>query len=75
MIFFINRLWFVHFWFVCFLASTAVKHQMRVHMAFAVTCPILGDHKYSHWSKLAPQVKYGFIAAYVVPMYMLSEVA
>uniref|UniRef100_A0A3Q3XMW3 Pseudouridylate synthase RPUSD4, mitochondrial n=1 Tax=Mola mola TaxID=94237 RepID=A0A3Q3XMW3_MOLML len=34
---------------------TAVKHQLRVHMAFALTCPILGDHKYSHWSKLAPQ--------------------
>ncbi|XP_049893803.1 pseudouridylate synthase RPUSD4, mitochondrial-like [Epinephelus moara] len=32
-----------------------VKHQMRVHMALALTCPILGDHKYSHWSKLAPQ--------------------
>lgn len=24
-------------------------------MAFALACPILGDHKYSHWSKLAPQ--------------------
>lgn len=34
---------------------TDVKHQMRVHMAFALECPILGDHKYSHWSKLAPQ--------------------
>uniref|UniRef100_A0A3Q3J4R5 Pseudouridylate synthase RPUSD4, mitochondrial n=1 Tax=Monopterus albus TaxID=43700 RepID=A0A3Q3J4R5_MONAL len=34
---------------------TGVKHQVRVHMAFAVSCPILGDHKYSHWSKLAPQ--------------------
>ncbi|XP_070757945.1 pseudouridylate synthase RPUSD4, mitochondrial-like [Enoplosus armatus] len=34
---------------------TGVKHQTRVHMAFALTCPILGDHKYSHWSKLAPQ--------------------
>lgn len=34
---------------------TDVKHQLRVHMAFALTCPILGDHKYSHWSKLAPQ--------------------
>lgn len=34
---------------------TAVKHQLRVHMAFALTCPVLGDHKYSHWSKLAPQ--------------------
>ncbi|KAM6927224.1 pseudouridylate synthase RPUSD4, mitochondrial [Xenentodon cancila] len=34
---------------------TGVKHQLRVHMAFALGCPILGDHKYSHWSKLAPQ--------------------
>uniref|UniRef100_A0A3Q3MZR3 Pseudouridylate synthase RPUSD4, mitochondrial n=1 Tax=Labrus bergylta TaxID=56723 RepID=A0A3Q3MZR3_9LABR len=34
---------------------TRVKHQTRVHMAYALTCPILGDHKYSHWSKLAPQ--------------------
>lgn len=42
---------------VCF-QSAGAKHQMRVHMAFALSCPILGDHKYSHWSKLAPQVKY-----------------
>lgn len=34
---------------------TDVKHQLRVHMAYALTCPILGDHKYSHWNKLAPQ--------------------
>ncbi|XP_034542177.1 mitochondrial RNA pseudouridine synthase rpusd4 [Notolabrus celidotus] len=34
---------------------TNVKHQMRVHMAYALTCPMLGDHKYSHWNKLAPQ--------------------
>ncbi|KAM4587448.1 pseudouridylate synthase RPUSD4, mitochondrial [Odontesthes bonariensis] len=34
---------------------TEVKHQTRVHMAFGLACPILGDHKYSHWSKLAPQ--------------------
>uniref|UniRef100_A0A8C6UGI5 Pseudouridylate synthase RPUSD4, mitochondrial n=1 Tax=Neogobius melanostomus TaxID=47308 RepID=A0A8C6UGI5_9GOBI len=34
---------------------TDVKHQLRVHMAFALSCPILGDHKYSHWKKLAPQ--------------------
>lgn len=56
--------WFVFLWHfqlsllsLWFLASAGVKHQMRVHMAFALTCPILGDHKYSHWSKLAPQVK------------------
>ncbi|CAB1432074.1 unnamed protein product [Pleuronectes platessa] len=34
---------------------TGAKHQMRVHMALAVACPILGDHKYSHLDKLAPQ--------------------
>ncbi|KFQ37371.1 RNA pseudouridylate synthase domain-containing protein 4, partial [Mesitornis unicolor] len=34
---------------------TGVKHQLRVHLAFGLGCPILGDHKYSHWSKLAPQ--------------------
>ncbi|XP_032848323.2 mitochondrial RNA pseudouridine synthase RPUSD4 isoform X1 [Tyto alba] len=34
---------------------TGVKHQIRVHLAFGLGCPILGDHKYSHWSKLAPQ--------------------
>jgi len=34
---------------------TGVKHQMRVHMALALACPTLGDHKYSHWTKLAPQ--------------------
>ncbi|KAJ7999444.1 hypothetical protein DPEC_G00194500 [Dallia pectoralis] len=34
---------------------TGVKHQLRVHMAYGMGCPILGDHKYSHWIKLAPQ--------------------
>ncbi|KAM4613386.1 pseudouridylate synthase RPUSD4, mitochondrial [Polymixia lowei] len=34
---------------------TGGKHQIRVHMASALSCPILGDHKYSHWGKLAPQ--------------------
>ncbi|XP_064823919.1 pseudouridylate synthase RPUSD4, mitochondrial-like [Oncorhynchus masou masou] len=34
---------------------TGVKHQLRVHMAYALGSPILGDHKYSHWTKLAPQ--------------------
>lgn len=47
----------ISFYFICFLVTTGAKHQMRVHMAFALACPILGDHKYSHWSKLAPQVK------------------
>ncbi|KAJ1126212.1 hypothetical protein NDU88_004620 [Pleurodeles waltl] len=34
---------------------TGIKHQLRVHMAYGLECPILGDHKYSHWDKLAPQ--------------------
>ncbi|XP_051865862.1 pseudouridylate synthase RPUSD4, mitochondrial [Pristis pectinata] len=34
---------------------TAVKHQVRVHMALGLGCPILGDHKYSKWSSLEPQ--------------------
>ncbi|XP_053327180.1 pseudouridylate synthase RPUSD4, mitochondrial isoform X2 [Spea bombifrons] len=34
---------------------TGVKHQLRVHLAFGMNCPILGDHKYSHWGRLAPQ--------------------
>ncbi|XP_038636749.1 mitochondrial RNA pseudouridine synthase RPUSD4-like [Scyliorhinus canicula] len=34
---------------------TGVKHQVRVHLALALGCPILGDHKYSKWSSLEPQ--------------------
>ena len=33
---------------------TNVKHQVRVHLAFGLNCPILGDHKYSHFDKIAP---------------------
>lgn len=40
-----------------FLLLSGVKHQIRVHLAYGLGCPILGDHKYSHWSKLAPQVR------------------
>ncbi|XP_038054810.1 mitochondrial RNA pseudouridine synthase Rpusd4-like isoform X2 [Patiria miniata] len=35
--------------------ETGVKHQIRVHMALGMGCPVLGDHKYSHHDKLAPQ--------------------
>lgn len=38
------------------LPKTGVKHQLRVHMGFGLSCPVLGDHKYSHFKKLAPQV-------------------
>ncbi|KAM8795505.1 pseudouridylate synthase RPUSD4, mitochondrial [Eudromia elegans] len=34
---------------------TGAKHQLRVHLAYGLGCPVLGDHKYSHWRKLAPQ--------------------
>uniref|UniRef100_A0A8C0LUJ0 Pseudouridylate synthase RPUSD4, mitochondrial n=1 Tax=Canis lupus familiaris TaxID=9615 RepID=A0A8C0LUJ0_CANLF len=34
---------------------TGIKHQLRVHLSFGLNCPILGDHKYSDWNKLAPQ--------------------
>lgn len=35
--------------------ETGLKHQIRVHLGFGLNCPILGDHKYSHLTKLAPQ--------------------
>ncbi|XP_067883333.1 pseudouridylate synthase RPUSD4, mitochondrial-like [Heterodontus francisci] len=35
--------------------TTGVKHQLRVHAALGLGCPILGDHKYSNWSSLQPQ--------------------
>ncbi|ELU05353.1 hypothetical protein CAPTEDRAFT_152236 [Capitella teleta] len=38
--------------------ETGIKHQIRCHMAFALNCAILGDHKYSHFSKMAPQKLY-----------------
>ncbi|CAL8070260.1 unnamed protein product [Calicophoron daubneyi] len=34
---------------------SGLKHQVRVHLAFGLHTPILGDHKYSHASFLAPQ--------------------
>ena len=39
----------------CFY-DTGIKHQIRCHLAYGLNCPVLGDHKYSHYSKLAPQV-------------------
>lgn len=35
--------------------KSGVKHQIRCHMSFALRTPILGDHKYSHLTKIAPQ--------------------
>ncbi|GAV02436.1 hypothetical protein RvY_13003 [Ramazzottius varieornatus] len=35
--------------------ETGVKHQVRVHLAHGISTPVLGDHKYSHFTKLAPQ--------------------
>ncbi|MBV96951.1 RNA pseudouridylate synthase domain-containing protein 4, partial [Eschrichtius robustus] len=34
---------------------TGIKHQLRVHLSFGLDCPVLGDHKYSDWNRLAPQ--------------------
>lgn len=34
---------------------TGVKHQIRCHLGFALSAPILGDHKYSHIERVAPQ--------------------
>lgn len=35
--------------------ETGVRHQLRVHLSEGLNCPILGDHKYSHDDKYAPQ--------------------
>lgn len=35
--------------------ETGVRHQLRVHLSQALSCPVLGDHKYSHEDKYAPQ--------------------
>ncbi|GFV23342.1 mitochondrial RNA pseudouridine synthase Rpusd4 [Trichonephila clavipes] len=35
--------------------ETGLKHQIRVHFGFGLSCPILGDHKYSYLDKLVPQ--------------------
>lgn len=34
---------------------SGVKHQIRCHMAYALNTPIIGDHKYDHLMKIAPQ--------------------
>ncbi|KAF7257882.1 hypothetical protein EG68_05070 [Paragonimus skrjabini miyazakii] len=34
---------------------SGVKHQIRVHLSMGLHTPILGDHKYSHATFLAPQ--------------------
>ncbi|KAL8564402.1 hypothetical protein ACOMHN_057424 [Nucella lapillus] len=34
---------------------TGIQHQIRAHLAQALNAPVLGDHKYSHMDKLAPQ--------------------
>lgn len=34
---------------------TGIKHQIRVHLGMGLGCPIIGDHKYSHRDRLAPQ--------------------
>lgn len=65
--------------------QTGVKHQIRVHLASGLGCPVLGDHKFSHHTKLAPQVRMAFrteittrIVQYVVAQnvtFLHTEVA
>lgn len=35
--------------------ETGVRHQLRVHLSEAINCQILGDHKYAHPDRYAPQ--------------------
>jgi 23S rRNA-/tRNA-specific pseudouridylate synthase len=44
-----------HFYFI-FISYTGVHHQIRAHLGFGIDCPILGDHKYSHYTDFKPQV-------------------
>jgi len=32
-----------------------VRHQLRVHLSEAINCQVLGDHKYAHPDRFAPQ--------------------
>ncbi|CAL8099518.1 unnamed protein product [Orchesella dallaii] len=41
--------------------ETGVKHQIRVHLGMGLGCPVIGDHKYSHRDKLAPQRLHPFV--------------
>ncbi|KAG1693752.1 Mitochondrial RNA pseudouridine synthase Rpusd4 [Nymphon striatum] len=45
----------IYFTNISSLLNLGVRHQIRVHSGFGLSCPILGDHKYSHLKKLAPQ--------------------
>lgn len=36
-------------------SNIGFQHQIRAHLAYGLGCPILGDHKYSHDVKMAPQ--------------------
>jgi 23S rRNA-/tRNA-specific pseudouridylate synthase len=49
--------------------QTGFQHQIRVHLAQGIGCPILGDHKYSHHVKLAPQVRSFFIIQNIFIVY------
>ena len=35
--------------------QTGVRHQLRVHLSEAINCQVLGDHKYAHPERFAPQ--------------------
>ncbi|XP_025088918.1 mitochondrial RNA pseudouridine synthase Rpusd4-like isoform X2 [Pomacea canaliculata] len=37
------------------IPQTGFQHQIRAHLAQGMNSPVLGDHKYSHFDRLAPQ--------------------
>jgi 23S rRNA-/tRNA-specific pseudouridylate synthase len=41
--------------FLKVVPESGVKHQIRLHLGLGIGCPILGDHKYSHRDRMAPQ--------------------
>jgi len=42
----------------CELLTNKIKDQLRVHMSNGLNTPIIGDHKYSHFTQLKPQKLY-----------------
>lgn len=55
---------------VDFHSTVGRKHQIRVHLADGLNTPILGDHKYSHRERLAPQVGLTFIIWELLDIYI-----
>jgi len=41
--------------FLKVIPESGVKHQIRLHLGLGLGCPIVGDQKYSHRDRMAPQ--------------------